>query len=794
EDDDDDADLIRLRLLKDNFPAEITRAENRNGFINALHHQSFDLILADYRLRAFNGLEALKITLEHSPETPFIFVSGMLGEEPAIDSLKEGATDYVLKNQLVRLIPALRRAMRESRERKARKKADEQFRAFSRLGQRLSSVATPTDAARIIVEAADALIGWDSCSLNLYSPEQNVMHTVLKMDVVEGARASVPPVPAGMAPSPLMKRIMDQGGQLILREGPPRLSSELTPFGDTTRASASLMFVPIHNGAKAVGILSIQSYQSGAYSPEDLDILQALAGHCGGALERIRSEEALSRLAAIVESSSDAIIGTTLEGVITSWNSGAEKIFGYTPDEAKGRSISMLLPPDRSREESQTLDRIKRGGRAEPFDTVCVRKDGRLIDVSSTSSPIKDATGNIVGASKIAHDITERKQVEAALQKIEDLYRRAISGVGAVPYLYDYATKSYGFMGGGIATLIGYTPQEMSPGLWHQLTKYSVMLGETAGLTKEEAAQRMLSGKIRYWRCDSLITTRSGELRWISDVSLQSLDGSGKPVGSIGILQDITERKQAESHFAAISKLGRGLSSASNPKEVALIIGNIAHELFGWDAFALDLFSSEGDKIQTRLKLDAVNRQQPDVEIINLDNPPDAMAQQFIKAAGASARALPEKVVPGGSSFPSASVMCVDIKHKNQVIGILSLRSDAQDAYNAKDLAALQTLADYCAGALERMRVEEKVTVLSTQLLNAARRAGMEEVANNVLHNVGNVLNSVNVSATLVTDNLSNSKLAGLSRAAELLRSRAQDLDSFIAEDPQGQKLPDYLE
>src|SRR5581483_7178109 len=103
----------------------------------------------------------------------------------------------------------------------------------------------------------------------------------------------------------------------------------------------------------------------------------------------------------------------------------------------------------------------------EPFDSVCVRKDGRLIDVSTTNSPIKDAGGNVIGVSKIVRDITERKQVAAALQRIEDLYRRAISGVGAVPYLYDYATKSYGFMGGGIATLTGYTPHEMSPGLWH---------------------------------------------------------------------------------------------------------------------------------------------------------------------------------------------------------------------------------------------------------------------------------------------------------------------------------------
>src|SRR5690348_14521270 len=95
EDDGEDAELIRLKLLKDNSHAEITRVEDRDGFLNALNHQPFDLILADYGLRSFNGLEALKLTREHAPETPFIFVSGVLGEELAIDSLKEGATDFV---------------------------------------------------------------------------------------------------------------------------------------------------------------------------------------------------------------------------------------------------------------------------------------------------------------------------------------------------------------------------------------------------------------------------------------------------------------------------------------------------------------------------------------------------------------------------------------------------------------------------------------------------------------------------------------------------------------------------
>lgn len=118
------------------------------------------------------------------------------------------------------------------------------------------------------------------------------------------------------------------------------------------------------------------------------------------------------RLAAIVESSDDAIVSKDLNGVIVSWNRGAERLFGYTADEAVGRSITMLMPPDRVSEEPGILERIRRGERVDHFETVRQRKDGALLDISLTISPVKDGSGRIVGASKIARDITAQKRME----------------------------------------------------------------------------------------------------------------------------------------------------------------------------------------------------------------------------------------------------------------------------------------------------------------------------------------------------------------------------------------------
>jgi PAS domain S-box-containing protein len=128
-------------------------------------------------------------------------------------------------------------------------------------------------------------------------------------------------------------------------------------------------------------------------------------------IERRRSNElAALRLAAIVESSDDAIVTKDLNGIIVTWNKGAERLFGYTADEVIGKPVNILIPPERDDEEPTILERIRRGKRVDHYETVRRRKDGSLIDISLTVSPIKNAMGRVIGASKIARDIAERKE------------------------------------------------------------------------------------------------------------------------------------------------------------------------------------------------------------------------------------------------------------------------------------------------------------------------------------------------------------------------------------------------
>jgi PAS domain S-box-containing protein len=133
--------------------------------------------------------------------------------------------------------------------------------------------------------------------------------------------------------------------------------------------------------------------------------------------ERHRFEITANRLAALVASSDDAIVGKDLNLIVTSWNFGAERIFGYSAEEMIGTSIMRLIPPDRLEEETEILSRIRRGQRLDPFETVRLAKDGRRLQLSMTISPIMDASGHVIGASKVARDITERKKAEEALKK-----------------------------------------------------------------------------------------------------------------------------------------------------------------------------------------------------------------------------------------------------------------------------------------------------------------------------------------------------------------------------------------
>lgn len=231
------------------------------------------------------------------------------------------------------------------------------------------------------------------------------------------------------------------------------------------------------------------------------------------------------------------------------------EIFGYTQDEIINHisHLDLFAPVDRERANEYIRQRIENEVKSVHYTFKGIRKDGKIIDCEALGTRTHyQGKPALIGTLM---DITERKKVEESLQKNHDSYRQAIAQADAVPYQKDYLTDTFTFMGDGIKEITGYTTKELTTEVWKKGIMETVMREEAAGLSMKEAVRRTKNREINHWKADYLFKTKNGELRWISDSSIQLLDSEGKPVGSLGILQDITERKKAEKKFELFRSL-----------------------------------------------------------------------------------------------------------------------------------------------------------------------------------------------------------------------------------------------
>ena len=237
------------------------------------------------------------------------------------------------------------------------KRAEVTQQVFLSLGAKLSEARTSVEAAQAVFASADQLWQWDTSTFSLYSLESDWMEPVLFYDVVDGKRSEVTPsLPAG-APSGRVRRVMTQGAELLLRRTADQPDPEAVMFGDTARASASIMCVPMRREGQPVGYLSIQSYTPEAYTQDDLLTLQALADHCGGALDRIRAEQALRQreelnrtvLATAMDGFYALDFATDPQGAITEVNEAFCRLTGYSREELLRMRMADLRGPRKPR-------------------------------------------------------------------------------------------------------------------------------------------------------------------------------------------------------------------------------------------------------------------------------------------------------------------------------------------------------------------------------------------------------------------------------------------------------------
>lgn len=274
-----------------------------------------------------------------------------------------------------------------------------------------------------------------------------------------------------------------------------------------------------------------------------------------------RAEEKLLLSNQILERVNALVLVVNSQGSITFVSPSVKTILGFEPAELLGDGwwkISRSNPAEGEAEKERIVS-----GAIQNITISAAPYEREIQDRWGNKHWIMwmDALGPDSSVIGVGHDITERKRAEQKLMESETRYRQAIMAANAIPYSLDYSTNQYTFIGSGIAELTGYPPEELTPALLDSLIVESTMLGDFKDIPMREAVELVRRGGSRLlWQCDHRIHTRSGEERWFSDASIQILDDTGIPKGSVGIFQDITERKKSEQALRQSEEKYRTLS------------------------------------------------------------------------------------------------------------------------------------------------------------------------------------------------------------------------------------------
>jgi PAS domain S-box-containing protein len=297
-------------------------------------------------------------------------------------------------------------------------------------------------------------------------------------------------------------------------------------------------------------------------------------------------ETAEAYLAAIVESSDDAILSKNLDGIIQSCNPATHRIFGYSPSELIGQPVRILIPPDRQAEEDVILGRIRRGERVDHFETVRLAKDGRPIDVSLSVSPVRDAAGAIIGVSKIVRDITEQKRTAAALTAQQEWFRVTLGSIGDAVIAADPQGRVT-YLNPTAEGLTGWTTDEA---VGRPLVEVFPIINEQTRKPVENPAGRVLrSGHVVGLANHTVLISRQGTEYPIADSAAPIRDASGHILGVVLVFRDVTEERRAEEAMAeqrewfetTLESIGDAVIATDDQCRV-VFMNAIAERLTGW--------------------------------------------------------------------------------------------------------------------------------------------------------------------------------------------------------------------
>ncbi|MGA9529168.1 MAG: PAS domain S-box protein [Terriglobales bacterium] len=462
-----------------------------------------DVVVMDITMPVKNGLEATREIKRLLPDTKVLILSQHESGEMIREAMRAGAYAYVDKAALTRDLGAALDRIRGVSAADRKRQEDLMEASESRFREMIDALPAAiytTDAEGRLTHFNPAAVEFSGRTPKLGSDRWCVTWKLFRPD---GRPMSPNEYPMAV----LLKEGRVQGGMECMAERP-----------DGTRR----WFIPYPRPLRDMDGRTIGG----------VNMLMDITA-------RKQAEQANSLLAAIVDSSEDAIVSKDLNGIITSWNKSAERIFGYTAQEAIGQHITLIIPKDRQGEETDILARIRRGEPVDHFETVRQRKDGTLFDISVTISPVRDSSGRVTGASKVARDISERRRAEELLRQHRerfDLVRQA-SQVGLwfcdLPFdklIWDKHVKEHFWL-----------PPEAEVTID---TFYERLHHEDRERTRQTMAESI--ARNQPYDIEYRTVSPDGREKWIRAIGRATYDSAGHPRSFDGLTLDMTERRRAE--------------------------------------------------------------------------------------------------------------------------------------------------------------------------------------------------------------------------------------------------------
>ena len=806
EDRPEDAELVLNEVKKIIGDFKTITVQTQTEFEKQLVKFEPDLILADYRLKGFTGIDALGIVRQTDPDLPFIFVTGSLDEETAVDCIKRGATDYVLKTNLIRLGPAVQRALASGQERahlsSLEKALHREEMKFRRIVEQLSETVFIVDSDGVVKYASPATrfdgyepeelmghsifdyahvndrvflkeefrktmlttqITWRECRLITkdqktrwlrvttrriqeegqvtgilgtiadITKQKEALQALQKSEeqyrlladnatdmitihTVDGQFTFVSPACTllfGYQPAELLKispielihpddapkmqekfqNLIDTGGVTVIdyrlrhKNGNYIWAETTAKFlldpltGKTTQVIAVTRDISEHlfhqmadNISDGLAIIengkviyhNQQMCQIFHCQPEDLthfDIYKFAApeehdriakiiqnarqtgqepaeveywiiSHDGkrryihnrytyirengqiirryvvttDMTDRHLSEEIIrqvnNRLETLLQAIPDLIYFKDAQGKNILVNRAFLDFTGLSQEQVLGKTDAEILPASLAEACRLSDEKVKKEKKAATFEERYTDQQGNQCIFETTKIPLFDSQNNILGLVGISHDITDRKMIEDKERRIKNIYQKAISNARGVPYLLNYSTDSYDFMGSGCKELFGVPAEEMTPARLRQMVVEQRIIIPGV-INNKEACERFKAGQIDRFQADSKIITQDGKERWYNDSAIPVFnEKTGKVTGSLGILQDITERRRQETIQHLLYQIANAVNETKELDELLKLIRQALSTVIDTTNFFFALYDRATDTLSLPLFID----------------------------------------------------------------------------------------------------------------------------------------------------------------------------------------------